>query len=129
MTQWTAPSLLREFSKRFADDAYAAEELFASSVQRSCSSVLGVSAEPRADHARYLARWIKILKCDRKAFITAARKAAWASVYLPASTHPEMLKAAEGRVQRPERPPLQRGMPSTAVVTNSCRAGVSMGVR
>jgi antirestriction protein ArdC len=82
LTHWTAPRLQREFGKRFGDAAYAAEELVAELGAAFLSAKLGVTAEPRADHAKYLASWIKILKDDRKAFITAASKAAEASDYL-----------------------------------------------
>ena len=82
LTHWTAPRLQREFGKRFGDDAYAAEELVAELGAAFLCARLGVSAEPRADHAKYLASWIKILKGDRKAFITAASKASEASDYL-----------------------------------------------
>lgn len=82
LTHWSGPRLKREFGKRFGDDAYAAEELVAELGAAFLCARLGVSAEPRADHAKYLASWIKILKGDRKAFITAASKASEASDYL-----------------------------------------------
>lgn len=83
LTQWTGPRLQRDFGKRFGDDAYAAEELVAELGATFLCARLGVSAEPRADHAKYLASWIKILKSDRKAFVSAANKAAEACDYLP----------------------------------------------
>lgn len=43
---------------------------------------LGIEAEPRADHANYVASWLKILKGDRKALVTAASRAADAADYL-----------------------------------------------
>lgn len=33
---------------------------------------LGITPEPRADHAQYIAHWLKILKEDNKAAFTAA---------------------------------------------------------
>ncbi|WP_406853339.1 zincin-like metallopeptidase domain-containing protein [Brevundimonas sp. BH3] len=36
---------------------------------------LGISAEPREDHASYIASWIKVLKNDKRAIFTAASKA------------------------------------------------------
>ncbi|QND60166.1 ArdC family protein [Mesorhizobium huakuii] len=82
LTHWTAPRLQREFGKRFGDAAYAAEELVAELGAALLCAKLGIEAEPRADHAKYLASWIKILKGDRRAFITAASKASEASDYL-----------------------------------------------
>jgi antirestriction protein ArdC len=82
LTHWTGPRLEREFGKRFGDFAYAAEELVAELGAAFLCARLGISDEPRADHAKYLASWIKLLRDDRKAFITAAGKAAEASDYL-----------------------------------------------
>lgn len=82
LTHWTAPRLQREFGKRFGDAAYAAEELVAELGAAFLCAKLGIEGEPRADHAKYLASWIKILKGDRRSFITAASKASEASDYL-----------------------------------------------
>jgi antirestriction protein ArdC len=35
---------------------------------------LGISDEPRADHAQYLAAWLAVLKGNKKAIFTAASK-------------------------------------------------------
>lgn len=94
LTHWTAPRLQREFGKRFGDAAYAAEELVAELGAAFLSAKLGVTTEPRADHAKYLANWIKILKDDRRAFITAASKASEASDYLLAFTAQDTQEAA-----------------------------------
>lgn len=94
LTHWTGPRLQREFGKRFGDAAYAAEELVAELGAAFLCAKLGIEAEPRADHAKYLASWIKILKDDRKAFITAASKAAEASDYLLAFQAQEVKQAA-----------------------------------
>ena len=36
---------------------------------------LGITPEPRADHASYLAHWLTILKADKRAIFTAAAQA------------------------------------------------------
>ena len=36
---------------------------------------LGVSDEPREDHASYLASWLKVLREDKRAIVTAASAA------------------------------------------------------
>lgn len=82
LTHWTAPRLEREFGKRFGDNAYAAEELVAELGASFLCAKLGIEAEPRADHANYVASWLKILKGDRKALVTAASRAADAADYL-----------------------------------------------
>ncbi|TGP93623.1 MULTISPECIES: zincin-like metallopeptidase domain-containing protein [unclassified Mesorhizobium] len=94
LTHWTAPRLNREFGKRFGDTAYAAEELVAELGAAFLGAKLGIEAEPRADHAKYLASWIKLLKGDRRAFITAAGRASEASDYLLAFIAREMENAA-----------------------------------
>jgi len=94
LTHWTAPRLDREFGKRFGDDAYAAEELVAELGAAFLCAKLGISAEPRADHASYLATWIKVLKNDPRAFITAASKAAQACDFLQGRGPQEIREAA-----------------------------------
>jgi antirestriction protein ArdC len=36
---------------------------------------LGLSTEPREDHAQYIQSWLKVLKADSRAIFTAASKA------------------------------------------------------
>ena len=36
---------------------------------------LGIAHEPRAEHAAYIASWLKVLKDDPRAIFTAASKA------------------------------------------------------
>jgi antirestriction protein ArdC len=82
LTHWTAPRLKRDFGKRFGDEAYAAEELVAELGAAFLCATLGVSDSPRADHASYLAHWSKVLRRDKRAFITASSKAAEATDFL-----------------------------------------------
>jgi antirestriction protein ArdC len=83
---WTAASnrLDRSLGKRFGDDAYAAEELIAELGAAFLCAVLGISAEPRDDHASYLAHWLQILQADNRAIFTAATLAQRAVDYLHA---------------------------------------------
>jgi antirestriction protein ArdC len=76
-THWTGHSdrLDRTFGKRFGDDAYAAEELVAELGAAFLCATLGVTVEPRADHAEYLASWLKCLKAEPQALFDAASKA------------------------------------------------------
>lgn len=41
-----------------------------------------MTAEPRADHAQYLANWLAVLKADKRAIFTAASKASAATQFL-----------------------------------------------
>lgn len=77
LTHWTGHTsrLARTFGKRFADKAYAFEELVAELGSAFIAADLGLSQEPREDHAAYLAHWLDILKADKRAIFTAASQA------------------------------------------------------
>lgn len=62
-------------------EGYAFEELIAEMGSALLCVELGVSAEPRADHATYIASWLQALK-DDKAFIFKAAKHAQAAADL-----------------------------------------------
>jgi antirestriction protein ArdC len=83
LTHWTAPKVEREMTaKRFGDDAYAAEELVAEMGAAIIAARHGISAEPRPDHAHYLAHWLRVLKADPSRLWTAGKQAEKASAYL-----------------------------------------------
>ena len=46
---------------------------------------LGLAAEPRADHARYVAHWLDLLRADKRAVFTAAGRAQAAADWLHAA--------------------------------------------
>jgi antirestriction protein ArdC len=78
MTHWTRHEsrLVREFGrKRWGDEGYAAEELVAELGSAFLSADLGITPEPRDDHASYIANWLKVLKDDKRAIFTAAAHA------------------------------------------------------
>ena len=83
-THWTAKESRcdRQLGKRFGDHAYAAEELIAELGAAFTCAHLGLSTEPREDHAQYLASWLKVLKADSRAIFTAASKAQQACDWL-----------------------------------------------
>lgn len=72
----------RELRNRFGTEAYAAEELIAELGAAFLCAELGISPEPRIDHARYIESWLRILKDDKRAIFTAATKANQAVLYL-----------------------------------------------
>jgi antirestriction protein ArdC len=76
-THWSgAPGRLnRDLSGRFGSQAYAAEELVAELGAAFTLARLNLSAEPRPDHAAYIAAWHKLLKEDKRAIFVAAGKA------------------------------------------------------
>ncbi len=74
--------LARTFGERFGDDAYAMEEMVAELAAAFLCGDLGITAEPRPDHADYIGHWLRILKGDRKAIFTAASAANKAAEFL-----------------------------------------------
>ncbi len=85
MTHWTKHSrrLDREFGrKKWGDEGYAMEELVAELGAAFLSADLELTPEPRADHAAYIASWLKVLKEDKRAIFSAAAHAQRAADYL-----------------------------------------------
>lgn len=85
LTHWTGHKSRcdRDLSKgRFGDKAYAFEELVAELGATFACAALGISPEPRADHAQYLNNWRAVLKQDNRAIIKAAKLAQQAYEYL-----------------------------------------------
>jgi antirestriction protein ArdC len=95
LTHWTAPPhrCNRDLSGRFGSEAYAMEELVAELGAAFLCAELGITVEPRADHAQYLAHWLSVLKADKRAIFTAASKAAQASAYLTSSATGDPIQA------------------------------------
>jgi antirestriction protein ArdC len=81
-THWTASRCDRQLGKRFGDSAYAVEELIAELGAAFTCAHLGLSTEPRADHAAYIQSWLKVLKADKRAIFTAASKAQQATDWM-----------------------------------------------
>jgi antirestriction protein ArdC len=74
--------LAREFGRRFGDAAYAVEELVAELCAAFICADLQIGAEPRDDHASYVAEWVRVLRSDSRAVFTAAAQAQRAADYL-----------------------------------------------
>ena len=78
-----APSRLdRKKGARFGDQAYAYEELVAEIGSAILCAEAGIANEPRADHAQYLAGWLRVLKADSRAIFSAASEASKAVDYV-----------------------------------------------
>jgi antirestriction protein ArdC len=84
LTHWSGAShrLARVFGSKFGDPAYGAEELIAELGAAFLCADLRISNEPRADHAAYLASWLKALKADNRNIFRAASLAEKAAGYL-----------------------------------------------
>ena len=84
LTHWTAKDTRcnRQLGKRFGDDAYAMEELVAELGAAFLCAELGITLEPRLDHAQYLTSWLSAFKADKKAIFAAASAASKAVEFL-----------------------------------------------
>jgi antirestriction protein ArdC len=68
--------------QRWGDEGYAVEELVAELASVFLAADLGITAQPRSDHAAYVANWLTVLKNDKRAIFTAAAMAERAVAYL-----------------------------------------------
>lgn len=85
LVHWTQhpTRLARDFGgKRFGDPGYSREELVAELGAAFLCADLGITPEPREDHAAYLASWLRVLRTDTRAIFTAAAHAQRAVEYL-----------------------------------------------
>ncbi len=82
---WTkAKSRLdRDFGRKsWGDEGYAREELVAELGSVFIAADLGLSVEPRDDHAAYIKSWLTVLQNDKRAIFQAASFAEKAATYL-----------------------------------------------
>ena len=84
----------RQFGERFGDDAYAVEEMVAEIGAAFLCGDLGITTEPRPDHAAYVDHWLRIMKGDRTAVFSAASAASKAADYLAGLAKPEQMRDA-----------------------------------
>lgn len=84
LVHWSgaAHRLNRNLEGRFGSESYAIEELVAELGAAFIAAHLGIAVEPRPDHAAYIASWLKVLRRDPKAIVTASAKAQEALDYL-----------------------------------------------
>ncbi len=86
-THWTRHErrLGRDFGrKKWGDEGYAMEELVAEIGAAFLCADLGIISEGRDDHAAYIGNWLKVLKDDKWAIVTAASHAQRAADFLNA---------------------------------------------
>lgn len=95
LTHWSGAKhrLDRTKGKTFGDSAYAFEELVAELGAAFLCAELDITVEPRPDHAKYIASWLKTLKGEKRAIFRAAGLASKAATYL-AELQPAPVKAA-----------------------------------
>lgn len=87
LTHWTRHEsrLNRDFGRKcFGDEGYSREELVAELGAAFLCATLGITLEPREDHAAYIGSWLKVLQGDKRAIFAAAAHAQRAVDYLHA---------------------------------------------
>lgn len=72
----------RDLTGRFGSASYAMEELVAEWISAMACAELGITAQPRPDHAGYIASWLTVLRQDSGVALAAAAKASQAVDYL-----------------------------------------------
>ena len=72
----------RDLSGRFGSASHAMEEMCAEWIAALMCADLGITAQPRPDHAHYIKNWLTTLKGDKSAAMAAAAKASQAAEYL-----------------------------------------------
>jgi antirestriction protein ArdC len=84
LSHWTGHTsrLGRDLKNRFGTAAYAAEELVAELSSAMLGAELGLPVTHLDSHASYIEHWLKLLKNDDRAILTAAAKAEEASALL-----------------------------------------------
>ncbi len=84
LSHWTghASRLGRDLKNRFGTAAYAAEELVAELSSAMLGAELGLPVAHLDSHASYIEHWLKLLRDDDRAILTAAAKAEEASSLL-----------------------------------------------
>lgn len=85
LVHWTghASRLDRDLTLgRFGDEAYAREELVAELGAAFVCADLGLTLEPRPDHAAYIASWLRVLRNDTRFIVAAAAHAERAARFL-----------------------------------------------
>jgi len=83
LIHWSgAKRRLGRFGETVSKAELAAEELIAEIGAAFLCADLGVSNQPRPDHAAYVAHWLQLLKNDTRAIFTASRLANQAAMFL-----------------------------------------------
>ena len=78
LTHWTKhrSRLNRDLGrKHFGDEGYSREELAAELGAAFLCATLGITLQPREDHAAYMGHWLKVLHGDKRAIFSAAAHA------------------------------------------------------
>ena len=91
LVHWTGNKerLDRKLQNEFSSKDYAKEELVAELGATFLCISLGITKQPRIDHAQYLNSWLAVLKNDTNAIFRASAMAGRASDYLHGLQEPQ----------------------------------------
>jgi antirestriction protein ArdC len=91
LVHWTGNKdrLNRKILNQFSSKDYAKEELVAELGATFLCISLGITKQPRVDHAQYLNSWLSVLKNDTNAIFRASAMAGRASDYLHGLQEPQ----------------------------------------
>ena len=78
----------RQLRNKFGSHEHAAEEVIAEISASFICARLGLSSEPRIDHAQYIAHYMSMMRADPSAIFKCAADAARAADYLFAFSEP-----------------------------------------
>ncbi len=83
LSHWTghASRCARDLKNRFGDEAYAMEELIAELSAAFLSAETGIVGQLEG-HASYIKSWLRVLKADPRAIVTAASRASESARYV-----------------------------------------------
>ena len=86
----------RDFGrKRWGDEGYAMEELVAEMAAAFVGADIGIAPMVLDEHAAYIGSWLKVLKGDKRAIITAASHAGKAADFMAGFAVASTAAAAE----------------------------------
>ena len=104
---WTGVEkrLNRDMGGKFGDPKYAAEEIIVELASSFLCAELGITPQPRQDHAAYIANWLGAMKEDKKFIFQAASHASKAANYL--NSLQEKAVVAEVKEPAPVEQPVQ----------------------
>ena len=125
MMHWTGHSsrLNRPNMNQFGNEAYAREELVAEIASAFFLAALGVSAEPREDHAQYLASWLRALKNDPNALQDAFKEAQKASDFIIGKSPKMQKKLGKAAAEKGALPGNEDLVPSMPDVSPTLSSG------
>jgi antirestriction protein ArdC len=108
VTHWAGHEsrLNRNLKGRFGSETYAFEELIGETGAALICAAAGIIPEPRAETAKYLNSWVKVLKNDKHAIISAFSHAQKAADFILGDSQQPGQEPTRPATQRPDAEPV-----------------------